>query len=468
MSRWTFLRSLRNRLALVFFAITLTALGALYVYVVPQLQSRLRDEKLQTLTRDANRQSALLAATIGGDVSEKRVEDRVVRIATATATRVTLLRVAQVGGMPQLSVAHDSTGGSAADLRFPAAYDAASSGRVSRGTETGASGRVAEVATPLKLRGQVVRVAVFSTTLADVQHDVAVVRRRLLFAGALAALFSLAAGYLVARWLTQRIKRLEEAAEKVAAGDFSQPIPVSSDDELGELALAFNDMQRQLAQLDSARKQFIATASHELRTPITSLGGFIELLESEDVDEETRRRFLGQLREQVDRLTKLAVDLLDLSKLEAGSLELRPEAIDLGELARQVADEFEPALDRHDSHLELRLARRPVEAVCDPVRVAQIMRILLDNALAHTPPGTGIVVSAAREDGAVRLAVRDGGEGIRRQDLSRVFEPFHTGNRARGSGLGLAIASELADRMEGTLGVESRPGRTVFTLELPS
>jgi two-component system OmpR family sensor kinase len=96
------------------------------------------------------------------------------------------------------------------------------------------------------------------------------------------------------------------------------------------------------------------------------------------------------------------------------------------------------------------------------------MRILLDNALAHTEPGTGIVVSAAREDGVVRLAVRDGGEGIRRQDLSRVFEPFHTGNRARGSGLGLAIASELADHMAGTLGVESRPGRTVFTLELPA
>jgi two-component system OmpR family sensor kinase len=468
MRRWSFLRSLRNRLALIFFAITLTALGALYVYVVPQLQSRLRDEKLQTLTRDANRQSALLADTVGRDVSEKQVEQRVVQIATATATRVTLLRVAQVGGMPQLSVAHDSTGGSAADLRFPAAYEAASSGRVSTGTETGASARVAEVATPLKLRGQVVRVAVFSTTLADVQHDVAVVRRRLLFAGALAALFALAAGYLLARWLTQRVKRLEEAAEKVAAGDFSHTIPVGSDDELGQLALAFNDMQRQLAQLDSARKQFIATASHELRTPITSLGGFIELLESEDVDEETRRRFLGQLREQVERLTKLAVDLLDLSKLEAGSLELRPEAVDLGELARQVADEFEPALDRHDSHLELRLARRPVEAVCDPVRVAQIMRILLDNALAHTPQGTGIVVSAAREDGVVRLAVRDGGEGIRRQDMSRVFEPFHTGNRARGSGLGLAIASELADRMDGTLGVESRPGRTVFTLEIPS
>jgi two-component system OmpR family sensor kinase len=468
MRRWRPLRSLRNRLALGFFAITLTALGALYVYVVPQLQSRLRDEKVQTLVRDSDRESAVLAATVGQDVPEREVGARVNDIARATAARVTLLRVATVDGVPQLSVAHDSTGSDASDLHFPAAYEAASSGRVTSGTETGASGRVAEVATPLKLHGQVARVAVFSTTLADVQHDVAVVRRRLLFAGALAALFALAAGYLVARWLTQRVKRLEVAAEQVAAGDFSHTIPVGSDDELGQLALAFNDMQRQLAQLDSARKQFIATASHELRTPITSLGGFVELLEDEDLDDEDRARFLGQLREQVDRLTKLAVDLLDLSKLEAGSLELRPEPVDLGELARQVADEFEPALDRHDSHLELRLARRPVEAVCDPVRVAQIMRILLDNALAHTAPGTGIVVSAAREDGVVRLAVRDGGEGIRRQDLSRIFEPFHTGNRARGSGLGLAIASELADRMEGTLGVESRPGRTVFTLELPS
>jgi signal transduction histidine kinase len=468
MSRFSFLRSLRNRLALVFFAITLMALAALYVYVVPQLQSRLRQEKVQTLQKAAANQSELLARTVGGAVSDKEVAGLVNQIATTTATRVTFLRVGWVGGTPQPSVAHDSTGGNGSDLRFPAAYEAASSGRSTTGTETGASGRVAEVAVPLKAGGQVARVAVFSTSLTDVQHDVAVVRRRLLAAGALAALFALAAGYLVARWLTQRIKRLEEAAEQVAAGDFSHAIPVGSDDELGQLALAFNDMQRQLSQLDDARKQFIATASHELRTPITSLGGFVELLEGEELDEETRRRFLGQLREQVDRLAKLAVDLLDLSKLEAGSIELRPETVDVGELARQVAGEFEPALDRHDSHLELRLARQRVEAVCDPVRVAQIMRILLDNALAHTSPGTDVVVSALRDNGVVRLSVRDHGEGIRRQDLSQVFEPFHTGNRARGSGLGLAIASELADRMEGTLGVESSPGRTIFTLEIPA
>src|SRR5207244_1498245 len=99
--------------------------------------------------------------------------------------------------------------------------------------------------------------------------------------------------------------------------------------------------------------------------------------------EETRRRFLDQVRGQVERLRKLSVDLLDLSRLEAGSLELRPEHVDIGELTRSVSGEFEPALVQHDAHLELRLSAGTIEALCDPVRVAQIVRILIDNALTH-------------------------------------------------------------------------------------
>jgi signal transduction histidine kinase len=227
-------------------------------------------------------------------------------------------------------------------------------------------------------------------------------------------------------------------------------------------------MQRQLAQLESARKQFIATASHELRTPIFSLGGFVELLEDEDLSAEDRRRFLDQVRDQVERLRKLSVDLLDLSKLDSGSLELRPQPVDIGELARSVSGEFEPALAQHDSHLELRMMTRSIDAICDPVRVAQIMRILIDNALTHTPSGSRIVVTAAREDSRVRLAVRDNGGGIDPAQMGRIFEPFYTADDAQGSGLGLAIASELAGRMHGRLSVESAPGRTVFTLSIPT
>jgi signal transduction histidine kinase len=371
-------------------------------------------------------------------------------------------------GGPQLSVLADSSNPSASErLGYPAALRAARSGEPRTGTESTRAGTVAEAAYPVTYQGRVARVVVYSDPVSDVVRNVALVRHEILVAGGIALLVALVGGYLVARALAQRVKRLELAAERVAGGEFQHPIPVDSTDELGQLAVAFNDMQRQLGQLDEARKKFIATASHELRTPIFSLGGFVELLEDEELDAETRARFLEQVRDQVERLRKLSVDLLDLSRLESGTLELRPEEVDLGELTRSVSGEFEPTLAQHDAHLELRLAARRIEAVCDPVRVAQIMRILIDNALTHTPAGTRIVVTAGRDDGHVRLAVRDDGEGINAQAVRRIFEPFYTADDAQGSGLGLAIASELAERMSGRLSVHSAPGDTVFTLELP-
>ena len=144
-------------------------------------------------------------------------------------------------------------------------------------------------------------VAVFAASLADVQDNVELIRRQVLISGGIALVIAILAGYLVARALAARVNRLERAARKVASGDFSQPIRVDSEDELGQLAAAFDDMQSQLARLDRARKQFIANASHELRTPIFSLGGFLELLADEDLDEDTRRAFLEQIRGQVDR-----------------------------------------------------------------------------------------------------------------------------------------------------------------------
>ena len=201
--------------------------------------------------------------------------------------------------------------------------------------------------------------AVFTDSLDDVQASVELIRRRILVAGAIALVLAALGGYVVARALTDRIKRLERAARKVAAGDFSNAIHADSDDELGQLAATFDDMQRQLARLDTARKQFIASASHELRTPIFSLGGFLELLEDEELDEETRAQFLSQLRGQVARMRKLATELLDLSRLESGALELRTEPTDVGQLAREVAGEFTPAVGAHDAELQVHAAPRP-------------------------------------------------------------------------------------------------------------
>jgi signal transduction histidine kinase len=462
--------SLLPKLALFFFAITSVSIGALYLAVVPGLRTRLIHEKLIQLAGAAHRDSDLIRQTVGSSVPASQVRRRVDAAGARSGDRVTLVSVSEavLPGGPQLSPQADSSGPSSEPLTFSVAYRAVSSGRLTMGTTNTRAGVMAQAAYPVYYQGRVAGVIIYSSPVSDVARNVAVVRHEILVAGGIALLLALVGGYLVARALTQRVKRLERAADQVAAGDFEHAIRVDSRDELGQLAVAFNAMQRQLAQLESARKKFIATASHELRTPIFSLGGFVELLEDEDLDPETRRRFLDQVREQVERLRKLSVDLLDLSKLEAGSLELRPEEVDLGELTRSVSGEFEPTLAQHDSHLELRLAARRIDALCDPVRVAQIMRILIDNALTHTTAGTRITVTAAHDDGHVRLAVRDNGKGIDGYAVRRIFEPFFTADDTQGSGLGLAIASELAERMAGRLTVASAPGDTVFTLEIPS
>jgi signal transduction histidine kinase len=254
----------------------------------------------------------------------------------------------------------------------------------------------------------------------------------------------------------------------VAAGQKVEPLPVEADDELGRLTRAFNEMQEQLARVDGARREFIANASHELRTPIFSLGGFVELLQDEQLDEATRAEFLQTMSEQIERLQKLAVDLLDLSRLDAGSLDVETERVDLGELAGAVAAEFKPAIASHRTDLRLRISAGPIEAVADRERVIQIMRILLDNALRHTPEGTPVTVIAARQNGIAELTVRDKGPGVAPADQGQVFERFYTVDTARGSGLGLAIARELAQRMDGRITLKSRPGVTAFTLVLPT
>ena len=463
------LRSLRNRLTLIFAAIVAGAIGFVYLFVVPTLEEQLVDQKLKTLAEDAALSSAGLAAIAAPTASRDVLTEEARQASDRSSAEVTVFVRSASQPTIFLPVADSTPGGvTAADVRA-VAERAAKTGRRVTDTVTTAVGRQALAAQPLVRAKRVNGVAVFADALTDVQSNVALIRRRILVAGSIALVIAALAGYLVARALTARVKRLEQAARKVAAGDFSNPIHAESDDELGRLTQAFDDMQRQLARLDTARKQFIASASHELRTPIFSLSGFLELLEDEDLDEETRAQFLAQLRGQVERMRKLATELLDLSRLESGALELRPEPTELGQLAREVAGEFAPAATQHAAAVEVRTGADPIEIECDPERVAQVMRILLDNALVHTPAGTAIVVSTARDDGHVSLEVADAGTGIRAQNMPHIFEPFFTsGDGARGAGLGLAIARELAERMHGELTVHSAPGATSFKLTLPA
>jgi signal transduction histidine kinase len=303
--------------------------------------------------------------------------------------------------------------------------------------------------------------AVLSGGAAETKHQI-------LIGGLIALLLALGIGLYFAQLVARRVGRIEEAARKVADGDFATPIPVNSSGQLGQLARTFNEMQRRLSELDSARKQFIANASHELRTPIFSLGGFVELLDEEDPSPEERAEFVRTMRQQIERLTKLTADLLNLSQLDAGGIEMQERSVDLGSIAREVARDFGPRADLRGSRLELRTPDRPAVASGDPDRLRQIIRILLDNALTHTPEGTKVTVATYSINRRARLTVSDEGSGIPQRIQGQIFERFYTADSAGGSGLGLAIARELVQRMGGRIALTSSKRFTSFTIDLPS
>jgi len=474
MTRLPGLRSLGNKVALVFFAIVALAFAVIYFVVVPQLESNLEQRQLDDLRLTARQFKPSARAAVQTE-AEQAANERVRGLADSTEARITLLRPDRSLSGPQ---------GEGRELRFYVQSDSRTDKQAPVNTELARRAVVAhhartmiapfggeelaQLAQPFGTRRSPKAVVVYSHDLNDVSEAVTLVRDRVLVASLIALALAMLGGYLVASALARRVRRLEVAANEVAHGRYIDPLPVDSKDELGQLTRTFNDMQAQLRQVDVARKEFIATASHELRTPIFSLAGFVELLQDEDLDDETRREFLETMSEQVARLQKLSVDLLDLSRLDAGSIDLQAEPVDLSELTRSVLHEFTPALADHGTDLEVRLAEEGLEAVCDPERVAQIVRILLDNALRHTPEGTHVSVRTARRNGAAGLTVADDGPGLPRDSRTKVFERFYTGDATRGAGLGLAIARELAERMDGRLRVTAASRGTTFTLELPT
>jgi len=326
--------------------------------------------------------------------------------------------------------------------------------------------RITVIAIAIAL-GTVAVIYIYVVAIGGAASGLGAVKGQILIGGVIALAIAAGLGVYYARTAASNIASLQDAARKVADGNFETTIPIASAGQLGQLARTFNEMQRRLAELDSARKQFIANASHELRTPIFSLGGFVELLEEEDPSPEERAEFVRTMRQQIERLTKLTVDLLDLSQLDAGAMVMQARSVDLGEVAREVTREFGARADLRGSRLQLRTPEQPAIARGDPDRVRQIIRILLDNALTHTPEGTKVTVTTYSVNRRAELTVSDEGPGIPQRVQGRIFERFYTADSAGGSGLGLAIASELAQRMDGRITISSSRRFTAFTLDLP-
>jgi signal transduction histidine kinase len=453
------LRSVRGRLSLALAVVLVAALGLVELIVVPSLERSLINSKLSQLRSSA----PVVARQIGSPVSDYYLTNRLQNAAGAADARVVLFT--SLDPKHHASVFDDSNVvGSDPFQDDPIAVRAFRTFELTSGTVKRGDERYAEAALPFAGAFVVLLSAPLHDTLANVD----LVRRRILIAGAIALVAALVLGYGAATLFARRLRRLERAADRLAGGDFTEPIADASSDEVGQLADAFDRMRQRLAQLEHARREFIANASHELRTPLFSLGGFLELMENEELEPRTQREFMATMREQVDRLTKLATGLLDLSRLDAGRMHVEAEPVDLDAVARALADEFRAVARSSGHELEV-ITNGGAEALADEERALQIGRILIENALVHTAPGTAVRLRSDRRDGIALLEVEDEGGGIPREHTQHVFERFYRlegSSTASGSGLGLAIARELAELMGGAIELDSQPGRTVFRLRL--
>jgi signal transduction histidine kinase len=306
--------------------------------------------------------------------------------------------------------------------------------------------------------------------------------------------------YIVSGKITRPINRLTEQAKQMSRGQLQQTIVVESRDEIGQLAITFNEMTRSLNELytDLERKvsertrqltdantklahaseqksHFLANVNHELRTPISSIIGYARLLrrETEGQISSLQRENLEDLLRNAERLLELIDGLLDFAKIEAGKDEIHFESVNINELIQSAISTIQPILHNNEVRLIRELPPSFAPISTDREKLRQIIINLLGNAVKFTDRGE-IKISACRENGNFKLAVADTGIGIDYADVEQIFEDFNRGRLTsvssyHGTGLGLAIVKRLVDRLGGTIVVESEIGKgSTFTVTLPS
>lgn len=291
------------------------------------------------------------------------------------------------------------------------------------------------------------------------------INRLLLYGALIGAVIALILGVVLSRTLTRPIRELTQATHAVSEGDLSQQVPVRSNDELGELAQAFNRMSSELSRSVNSRKQMTADIAHELRTPLSLILGHAEAVH-DGVLPPSRENF-EIIREEATRLEHLVNDLRVLSLADAGELSINLQTVEPQRLLQDVASTYQYQAQRKNVALELNIASPLPTIEVDPGRMTQVLTNILDNALRHTPEGGKIALSAQQIDHQIELSIQDSGPGLRKEDLQRIFDRFYRTDTSRqrdgdlsgGSGLGLAIAKSIVQAHGGQLSAESETGK---------
>jgi signal transduction histidine kinase len=333
-----------------------------------------------------------------------------------------------------------------------------------------------DLAMPILIDGRPIGAVYLSQPLMDVTTVMRDLRARWLLTTAIALVLSGIVGLVLSGAITRPLRRLTKASQAVARGQLEQRVPVDSQDELGRLSRAFNEMMARLSAARQMQVDFVANVSHELRTPLTAVKGMVETLRAGAVDDpEVRDQFLQTVEDETDRLIRLVNDLLILSRADSEALNLQREPVDMVRLAHDIVGRLTPQAVSQGLSLEVEASPQVRPVLADPDQLGRVLVNLLDNAIKYSQPGGRVTVQLdSQQEQLLRVVVRDEGIGIPVDELDRVGERFYRTDRARsrahgGSGLGLAIARALVEAHGGELVLESLVGQgTRVTFTLPS
>ncbi len=333
---------------------------------------------------------------------------------------------------------------------------------------------------PLTVAGQVVAVLVATNHMSMMigpaeQQVIDQVNRATLIAAGVAALAALLIGGLLVSNLLRPLRRLEAGMAQVAQGQFDVQVEVRNRDEIGQLAIGFNQMAANLHQQEALRQRMVTDIAHELRTPLSVVQGNLQAILDGIYPLELSE--IRTIAEEISLLTRLVNDLHELALAEAGRLPLTLQSTPVADVLQHMAESFRPLTAVQSVTLTVEPAHEPVQVLADPDRLQQILYNLLGNALRHTSKAGTIHLSAVLAgDNRVRFTIQDTGSGIPAADLPYIFDRFYRVDKSRtrtdsytsSSGLGLAIVKSLVEAQAGRVGVESREGMgSRFWFELP-
>ena len=315
--------------------------------------------------------------------------------------------------------------------------------------------------------------SVFAITQNNADSLAFAVTRMFLFSAIACLLIGFICIWHLTKNFVKPLKQMSTAAKKFAIGDFSYRVNISSDDELGELGRAFNEMANSLDALESSRRSFVSNVSHELRTPMTSIGGFIDGILDGTIPRDKSDYYLNIVSSEIKRLSRLVIAMLNMSRIESGSFEMKPSNYDLSDQIIHILLTFEQKIEEKNIEIQGLENIKPVYIVADTDMIYQVVYNIFDNAVKFTNDGGYIRVEMIESADEIEVHIKNSGIGIDKEELSKVFERFYKVDKSRsldakGAGLGLYIVKMMVDMHSGSIWAKSDDENSAeFIFRLP-